>query len=230
MLARHLARQLLVQQLVRHEQAVLQEVQATVAAARQDAELVLEMAQARLPGYKGAAAQLPPPAVQQQGDHSPPAAQQQAVQPLAIAQQLLACRARLHELTEQTEAQALPAYRAVFAKLHGLLYSSSSGSGSGGSDTCDAQGNGPGDQGDLASTELELSPPALQQQLAAVAETEARLSVQANALLEEVITRQQAPAERQLAETVLCWFWTQPERLKALAEKQRRQLATYAAA
>ncbi|KAL4426352.1 hypothetical protein ABPG77_004646 [Micractinium sp. CCAP 211/92] len=251
MLARHLGRQLLVQQLVRQERAVLREVEATAAAARQDVELVLQMVQARLPGYRGSRAMrqgeqsgqpsdavrqqdsLAAPVARQQDCLAAPVAQQQDAQPsnpVATAQQLLACRARLQELAEQTRAQALPAHRAVLAKLYGLLYSSS-GSGTDGYAATAASCGAAGSQGDGQSLpELELSPPELHQQLAAVAQAEAALSLQANALLEEVIARQQAPAERQLAETVLCWFWTQPERLSALAEKHRRQLATYTAA
>ncbi len=176
---------------------------------------------------------LAAPVARQQDGLPAPVAQQQDAQPsnpVATAQQLLACRARLQELAEQTRAQALPAHRAVLAKLYGLLYSSS-GSGTDGYAATAASGGAAGSQEDVQSLrEVELSPPELHQQLAAVAQAEAALSLQANALLEEVIARQQAPAERQLAETVLCWFWTQPERLSALAEKQRRQLATYTAA
>lgn len=229
MLARHLGRQLLVQQLLRHEQAGLEEVQATVAAARQDAELALQLAQARLPRCAASPAEQE----RHQDKQAPDAAHQQDAQPsdpVATAQQLMACRARLHDLAEQTQSQTLPAFCAEVAKLHGLLYNSG-GNATGSSAAAAASTSAAGGQGDGQTLpELELSPLALQQQLSTVAQAEAAVSLQANALLEEVIARQQAPAERQLAETVLCWFWTQPERLSALAEKQRRQLAMYTAA
>lgn len=216
MLARHLARQLLVRQLLEHEQRMTLQVQAAAAAARADAEAAVQAAQCRLPGYEqqpmqpedgpasaaadgtaGSSAGL------QEGDHA------------ATAQQLLACRAQLQGLQARLQADMLPAHQAVFAELHSLLYASSCSSAS---------------EGQPAAAERpQLTPPALQAQLADVAAAHQRLSLQANSLVAEVLERQ-APAaasERALAEAVLVEFWSKPQALAARAEEQRRRLEQF---
>ncbi|KAL4430934.1 hypothetical protein ABPG75_006190 [Micractinium tetrahymenae] len=177
-------------------------------------------------GYSGADLQAEVASLERRRDASLQAAVAQAEAAAAAAAGAEAVQEQAVLRRAALEQRVHAKQQVVFAKLHGLLYSSSSAA-----ESSTASGGTAGGQGDgQALPELELSPPALQQQLAAVAQAEAALSLQANALLEEVIARQRALAERQLAETVLCWFWTHPERLHALAEKQRRQLATYTAA
>lgn len=223
MLVRHLARQLLVQRLLRHEQATLQEVQSIAAAARQDVEAALQAALDRLPGYEYAAHEQQQEQPQQVAGEA--AGQELPADPVATAEQLLACRAELQQLAAQVHAETLPAHRAVFGCLHQLLYPPHGGNGEAGSG---ASGSG-GETAAAAAAELELTPAALQAQLAKAAAAKQALSLAATGVMSEALARQQAPGER-LAETVLLHFWGEPERLVALAEKQNRQLASYGAA
>lgn len=220
MLARHLARQLLVLQLLQHEQAAVQNAQTVVAAARADAEMALQAALGRLASYDAQQQQ------RQQHAATPGTASSSTDEELATAEQLLACRAELQRLLGDVQASTLPGLHAAYSQLHGLLF----GSGSSGDD-----GSNPAaSEQQQQHGELELSLPAVREQLAAVAEAHAALNLQANALISEVYERQSVASsrpdsERALAERVLLEFWTAPQRLAARAAEQQRKLATYAA-
>ena len=232
MLAQHLARQLLVRQLLQQEQAVMQQVQATAAAARADAGLVLLTILDRLPGYD---AQQQQQRRQQQEEEqqtaaasgtSPEAGTAGAAaaaaagagpDPVATAEELLACREQLQQLSAAVHSDTLPAQRAVFAQLHALLYRSSSDASS--SSSSGAAAGQP--------QQPELSAPELQAQLAAVAATHGAFLGQASALLTEIQERQAAPEQRHLAEQVLVDFWSRPGRLGAVAAQQREALEKF---
>lgn len=225
MLTRHLARQLLVRQLLQREESVVQEVQAAAAAARADAELALQAALDRLPGPD-----VPPQQGQQQPEEQQAAAgsegQEGDTNPVAEAQQLLACRAQLQQLLAQVQADTLPAQQAVLEQLRFLLYGGSSGSGGVGS-SCSGEG-GSGKAAAKPIQRPELSPPELQEQLAEISASYAALERHAQALIAEVQDRQRASGERELAITVLVDFWGAPQRLVDRAAAQQRKLERFA--
>ena len=228
MLAQHLARQQLVRQLLQQEKAVMQQVQATAAAARADAELVLQTTLDRLPGYNAQQQQQQRRQQQEEeqqaaaaGGTSPEAGTAAAAagpDPVATAEQLLACREQLQRLSAAVHGDTLPAQRAVFAQLHALLYRSSSSASSSSSSSGAAAGQ---------PQQPELSGPELQAQLAAVAAAHGAFLGQAIALLTEIQERQAAPEQRHLAEQVLVDFWSRPGRLGAVAAQQREALEKF---
>ena len=234
MLAEHLARQLVVRQLLQQEQAVVQQMQATAAAARADAELVLQTTLGRLPGYDAQQQQQQQQQAAAAGGRSPEAGTAAAAaaaaagpgpDPVAAAEQLLACRAQLQHLSDQVHSDTLPAQRAVFAQLHALLHPSidASGSGSGsGSSSSSSSSSSAAAAG--RPQQPELSAPELQARLAAVAAAHGAFLGQASALLTEIQEREAAPDQRHLAEQVLVDFWSRPERLGAVAAQQRAAL------
>lgn len=119
MLSKHLARQLLIAEVLQREQAVLHDVQATLAAALADGTAALQAAQERMPGYAQGQQH-------QEGGGGPAAAGQKP--PMSGVQdageRLLACRAQLQHLQHEVLSQILPAQHAVLAQLAGLLYDS----------------------------------------------------------------------------------------------------------
>lgn len=126
---------------------------------------------------------------------------------MATAEALLQCRQQLAQLLAELQRDTLPAHQALFAKLHGLLYGSSSGDdGATSSSSSEAGGStrtsaAAGQAAGAAVQRPELTPAALQEQLAAVTEAHSKLSLAANALVSEVLERQQVRA-------VLSWSWT----------------------
>ncbi|PRW58692.1 hypothetical protein C2E21_2996 [Chlorella sorokiniana] len=236
LLARHLSRQLLIRQLLQHEQAVVQEVQLVAAAVRADAEAALQAALHRLPAYAQQQGSGAESATSSSGSALPEQAAAAAPggeDPVAAVQSLLRCRQQLAQLLAQLQNDTLPAHQALFAKLHGMLYGGSgsddsSNSGSSGSSNKASAGQAAG----AAVQRPELTPTALREQLVAVTEAHSKLSLAANALVSEVLDRQQAPGaeqSRQLAQRVLTEFWSTggPRRLVALAAEQRRKLESY---
>jgi hypothetical protein len=233
MLAQHLARQLLVRQLLQQEQAVMQQVQATAAAARADAGLVLLTILDRLPGYDAqqqqrrqqqeeeqqtaAASGTSPEAGTAGAAAAAAAAAGAGPDPVATAEELLACREQLQQLSAAVHGDTLPAQRAVFAQLHALLYRSS----------IDASSSSSSGAAAGQPQQPELSAPELQAQLAAVAAAHGAFLGQASALLTEIQERQAAPEQRHLAEQVLVDFWSRPGRLGAVAAQQREALEKF---
>lgn len=127
---------------------------------------------------------------------------------LPMAEQLLTCRAELQQLAEQVHVSILPAQHAVVAQLAGVLYGSKDGT--------------------SAAGLPQLSPPQLLEQVREVAAAHDALTLQANAVLDEVIRRTQAQEERQLAEHVLLHFWGDAKQLTALAAKNQHRLERFA--
>ena len=215
-LARHLARQLLVRALLQHEQAAVQGLAAAAAGARADAELALQAALERLPRYAEPQQQARelPGVQQQQGADASSAVDD----PVGTAQRLLAVRAQLQALQAQLQGGTLPAQQAVLQRLRSLLYG-----GSGGGEAADAAA-----AGEEPAGVPELSAPELRARLAAAAAAHTVLEQQANALVAEVLERQSASqAPRALAERVLLDFWGDPARLVARAAAEQRKLATF---
>ncbi|KAL4859467.1 hypothetical protein ACK3TF_000567 [Chlorella vulgaris] len=144
------------------------------------------------------------PPTQEQGVQAPQRHEAAASTPAALetVQQLLACRTQMQHLSQVVHEHTLPAQQAVVTQLAGLLY--------------------------CGDSRPQLSTSELQAQLAAAAAAHQALNLQANAVLAEVMERQAAAEERQLGEQVLVHFWTQPEQLAALVEKNQRRLERYA--
>lgn len=198
LLARHLSRQLLIQQLLQHERAVVQQVQLLAAAAQADAEATLQAALNRLPGYAqqqacgadataSSSGAAPGQAVAAPSAAAGPGGQD----PVATAEALQQCRQQLARLLAQVQSDTLPAHQALFAQLHGLLYGGS-GSNDDALDSSSDGGRGPAAHAAGAAMQRpELTPAALQDQLAAVTEAHSKLSLAANALVSEVLDRQQ---------------------------------------
>lgn len=209
LLARHLSRQLLIQQLLQHERAVVHQVQLLAAAAQADAEAALQAALSRLPGYAqqqacradGAASSIG--AAPGQAAAAPSAAAGPGGQdPVATAEALLQCRQQLAQLLAQVQSDTLPTHQTLFSQLHGLLYGSS-GSNEGVLDSSSGGGRGPAAQpAEAAMQRPELTPAALQDQLAAVTEAHSKLSLAANALVSEVLDRQQVCAGHSWGQSV----------------------------
>lgn len=123
---------------------------------------------------------------------------------MATAEGLLQCRQQLAQLLSKLQSDTLPAHQALFAQLHGLLYGGSSSDGDDSTSGAAATSQAAGAAGPCP----ELTPAALRKQLVAVVEAHSKLSLAANALVGEVIDRQQVRKGGTLAAACEAGNWT----------------------
>lgn len=225
LLVKHVARQLLLAEVLRQEQAGLEGMQGLVQAALGDCTAVLQAAEQRLDrvypagcdqqaqGASAAAGEQ-----QQQQSQQPQQPEPQLLQalteaagpgcsaaeaPQAVAEQLLQLRAGLQEQAARLQREVLPAQRGAFAALHRLAFSGT----------------------DASSP--EMLPAGLQERMGEAEAAAAGLKQAATAVLVEVTQRQQqgqAHQRQALREAVMIDFWTRPERLAKRAGEQQRTL------
>eukprot|EP00887_Chlorella_sp_A99_P005445 scaffold1.g5445.t1 len=209
-LTRQVARQLLALQLMRRELAAVNQVEATVAAAAEDASSVLCATQQRLQLHARSPAadeqQQQPP--QQRGAVQEGAAvgedDAEATEAAATVRELLACRSELRRLAERLQACAMPAQRESFASLYAALF----------------------EGGDPARPILTPAP--LAERMAAAEAAAAELDKQAHSAIGDVTEQKAGGPHQRLANEVLRLFFTSPEELEKREAAKLAQLGPMA--
>lgn len=190
---RHLARQLLVAELLQQERSTLGQMQALLQAALEDGGAVLVAAQQRREQLYAREQLLPPQEPEQPSQEllqavaaaldasgsATSGGRNGADPPAAVAAQLQQLRAGLRQLSTQVQRELLPGQRGVFAQLHGLAFRGA----------------------DVSSP--ELTAPDVSAKLEAADAAATALQQAAMTALGEAQQRQQQAQRRALAEQVL---------------------------